>query len=314
MNSRVHPNFNTRYRVSNWAEYDRSLVQRGDITLWITPAAIKAWTPKSSGRRGAPRKYSDLAIETALALRLVFRLPLRMAEGFLRSLLAMMDLTLEAPDHTTLSRRSMNLRVDLGLVNSKKPIHLILDSTGLSIVGEGQWASAKHGRRGKRGWRKLHIGVDRSGQIHAQVLTDSSVDDASTGIGIMNATRGKLSSVTGDAAYDTVAIYDVANGRGAKVVVPPTRSAAVSRRGPRSAARDKTIKRVNRVGRRRWKKEAGYHRQGTVENAFFRYKTILGDRLHARSRRAQEAEVAIGCKSLNVMLALGRPKSVAVVR
>ncbi|MFT5151698.1 MAG: hypothetical protein ACI841_001685, partial [Planctomycetota bacterium] len=100
MNSRVHPTYKTKYRVTNWAKYDKSLVQRGDITLWITPAAINVWTPKSSGRRGAPRKYSNLAIETALTLRLVFRLPLRQAEGFLRSLLDMMDLSLEAPDHT----------------------------------------------------------------------------------------------------------------------------------------------------------------------------------------------------------------------
>ncbi|MFT4543356.1 MAG: hypothetical protein ACI835_005826 [Planctomycetota bacterium] len=93
MNSRVHPTYKTKYRVTNWAEYDQSLVQRGDITLWITPEAINAWTPKSSVRRGAPRMYSDLAIETALTLRLVFRLPLRQAEGFLRSLLDMMDLS-----------------------------------------------------------------------------------------------------------------------------------------------------------------------------------------------------------------------------
>ncbi|MFT5155352.1 MAG: hypothetical protein ACI841_005363, partial [Planctomycetota bacterium] len=111
MNSRVHPNFKTRYRVTNWADYDNALVQRRDITLWITPAAIKAWKAKPVGKRGAPRKYSDLAIETALKLSLVFRLPLRQAEGFLRSLLGMMDLSLEAPDHTTLSRRSTELDV-----------------------------------------------------------------------------------------------------------------------------------------------------------------------------------------------------------
>ncbi|MFT4543293.1 MAG: hypothetical protein ACI841_003196 [Planctomycetota bacterium] len=59
---------------------------------------------------------------------------------------------------------------------------------------------------------------------------------------------------------------------------------------------------------------AGFHRQGTVENAFFRYKSMLGDRLHARNRMAQETEVAIGCKVLNKTFALGQPKSKAVVR
>ncbi len=175
MNSRVHPKYKTRYRFANWAQYDQALVQRGDITLWITPAAIRAWKPRSSRRRVAPRKYSDLAIETALTLRAVFQLPLRQAEGFLRSLLNLMDLSLEVPDHTTLSRRSTGSRVALGAQVSKRPVHLIIDSTGLSIVGEGEWAAAKHGKRGKRGWRKLHIGVDRSGQIVVQVLTSSSV-------------------------------------------------------------------------------------------------------------------------------------------
>ncbi|MFT5290075.1 MAG: hypothetical protein ACI8QS_001441 [Planctomycetota bacterium] len=136
MSSRVHTKYKTRYRVTNWAEYDRELVQRGDITLCISPEAIKAWTGKPTGRRGAPQKYSDLAVETALTLLLVFQLPLPRAEGILRSLLSLMDLTLETPDHTTLSRRSRGLEVELELVSSKKPIHLILDSTGLSIVGK----------------------------------------------------------------------------------------------------------------------------------------------------------------------------------
>ena len=184
----------------------------------------------------------------------------------------------------------------------------------MSIVGEGEWAAAKHGERGKRGWRKLHVGVDRQGLVHAHVLTDSSGDDARTGLKIIKKTKSKLASVTGDAAYDTVAIYKQAGSRGAKVVVPPSRSASVSRLGPRSAERDKTIRKVEKLGRREWKKRSGYHHQGTAENTFFRYKTILGGKLHARGLSAQKAEVAIGCKILNRMLECGRPKSVAMAR
>ncbi|MFT5287412.1 MAG: hypothetical protein ACI8TQ_003597, partial [Planctomycetota bacterium] len=242
------------------------------------------------------------------------RLPLRQAEGILRSLLELMALDLEAPDHTTLSRRAKDLRVGLRLAQSKRAVHLIVDSTGLSIVGEGEWASAKHGNRGKRGWRKLHLGVDRSGQIIAQVLTDSTVDDPSTGLKIINGVRDKLSSVTGDAACDTVANYKAASIRGAKVVVPPTRSASVLGRDPRSPARDRTIRRVDRMGRRSWKKESSYHRQGTVENAFFRYKSIIGDRLRARDPLAQETEAVIACNVLNRMFEMGRPSSVAIPR
>ncbi len=312
MNSRVHPKYKTKYRVTNGASYDRALVQRGDITLWLSPEAVASWKPRRTGRPGGQPKYSDLAIETALTVRLVFHLPLRQTEGFLSSLFKMMELDLTAPDHTTLSRRGKHLDVKLRRVPMGRPTHLIVDSTGLSIVGEGEWAAAKHGERGKRGWKKLHLAVDRRGAIVAQVLTDANVDDANTGVDLIEQVDGKLASITGDAAYDTAAIYGGALKHGAKVVVPPTRKAVVSGRGQGATARDRTIRKVKKLGRREWKKVSGYHRQGTVENAFFRYKSIIGDRLRARTSGSQEAETLIACNVLNRMLVLGRPASVAV--
>ncbi len=193
------------YRVSNWSDYDRALVQRGNITLWISDEAINSWKPAPTGLRGGQRKFSDHAIETALTLRLVFNLPLRQTEGFLRSLLSLMGLDLDAPDHTTLSRRSQHLNLELHCVAANQPIHLIVDSTGLSIVGEGEWAAAKHGGRGKRGWKKLHLGVDRFGVIVAQVLTDGNADDAVTGLSLIDEVSGNIASFTADAAYDTIA-------------------------------------------------------------------------------------------------------------
>ena len=191
MRSRVHPRYKTKYRVSNWADYDRALVQRGDITLWLAADAIAAWEPAPSGRRGGQRKFSNHAIEAALALRLVFKLPLRQAEGFLRSVLSLMSVDLEAPDHTTLSRRSQDLNVDLHRMPGDEPIHLIVDSTGLSIVGEGEWAAAKHGGRGRRAWKKLHLGVDRSGVIVTEALTHGSADDAKTALDLIDAVEDK---------------------------------------------------------------------------------------------------------------------------
>lgn len=96
MKSRVHPKYKTKYRVKNWAAYDSALVRRGDITIWLSPEAIAAWKPESTGKRGGQLKYSDLAIETALTLRLVFNLPLRQTEGFLNSLFGMMGVDLPA--------------------------------------------------------------------------------------------------------------------------------------------------------------------------------------------------------------------------
>ena len=171
---------------------------------------------------------------------------------------------------------------------------------------------AKHGRKGKRGWRKLPLGVDREGVSVGQVLSDSNVDEANTGGDLIKQVDGKLASITGDAAYDTTAVYGAALERGAKVVVPPTRKAVVSGRRQRAQARDRTIRKVKKHGRREWKRVSGYHRQGTVENAFFRYKSIIGDRLRARHPMSQRAEVLIACNVLNRMFELGRPVSRAI--
>ena len=153
----------------------------------MSPAAIAAWEPDGAGTRGAQRKYSDLAIESALTLRLLFHLPLRQAEGFLSSLFGLMGLDLRSPDHTTLSRRGQHLDLTLRGVPRRAGLHLIIDSTGLSIVGEGEWAAAKHGGRGTRGWKKLHVGVDQTGVIVAHALTDATGDDATTGVELIEA-------------------------------------------------------------------------------------------------------------------------------
>ena len=313
MRSRIHPKYKTKYRVNNWPEYDRALAQRGDITLWISEDAITAWIPAPTGRRGAQRKFSDHAIETTLILRLIFKLPLRQAEGFLRSLLSLMGVGLEAPDHTTLSRRSQSLDVDLHRVAGHKPIHLIVDSTGLSIVGEGEWAAAKYGGRGRRGWKKLHLGVDRSGVIVAEILTDGNVNDAKMALELIDEVPDDIASFTADAAYDTIAIYDANAVRGSEVIVPPSKSATRSRqRRFRTSACDRTIMRIKELGRRRWKKESGYHQQARVENTFFRYKMIVGPGLRARHPKSQHVEALMACNILNRMAGLGMPKSLAM--
>ena len=210
MKSKVHPTYKTKYRVANWPAYNRALVRRGDVTVWVSSEAIAAWTPRRSGRRGGQRRYSDFAIETALTLRLLYHLPLRQAEGFLHALFGMMRLDLSAPDSTTLFRCSQYLRRRLQPVPPGEGLHLVLDSTGLSLVGAGEWAAAKHGGRGRRGWRKLHLGVDQSGVIRVHTLTEATGDDATTGLDLLTAVEGPLVRVTADSAYDTVAVYETA--------------------------------------------------------------------------------------------------------
>ena len=126
------------------------------------------------------------------------------------------------------------------------------------------------------------------------MLTEATVDDATTSIGLVEALDVDIARVTADAAYDTIGVLRDGRCTGCDRVVPPNKTARVSRRGPRSSARDRTINKMKQIGRRRWQKEAGYHRQARVENAFFRYKAIIGGGLRARSPggRVTEAVVA----------------------
>ncbi len=179
--SRVNRRYKTKYRIRNWQEYERGLRSRGDVTIWLSEEVTAAWTPPNNGLRGGQRRYSNLAILTALTLRVLFRLPLRQTEGFLDSLLSLMGLGLKAPDHTTLSRRNQSVEVPLLTRVHGGPISWVVDSTGLKILGSGEWNVHKYkASRKRRGWRKLHIGVDDEGFIVAAKLTASSGDDAST--------------------------------------------------------------------------------------------------------------------------------------
>ena len=314
MTSRVHPTYKTKYHVQNWAASDRALVCRGDITIWLSPAAITAWEPDGAGTRGAPRKYSDLAIESDLTRRLLFHLPLRQTAGCLPSLVVLRGLDLRSPDHTTLSRRGQHLDLRLRGVPRRAGLHLLIDSTGLSIAGAGEWATAQHGGRGTRGWKALPVGVDHTGVIVAHARTDATGDDATTGVELIAAVNDDSASVTADAAYDTVGCYDAAGARGAPVVVPPTTTARVSRRRPRSSARDHTINTVKSLGRRRWKTTSRDHQHARVENAFFRYTSISGDGLRARTPGGRTVEAQLAGNRLNAMTDMGRPASYAVGR
>src|ERR671929_1733990 len=135
-----------RYRVRNWPEYDRALQRRGDLTVWVTPEAIAAWCPPRTGRRGRPRDYSDVAIETGHLLRLAFGRPWRQTEGLLRSLAALLGVEVGVPDHTTFSRRSPGLTLATALARAQRtgPVHVVIDATGLKVYGTGAWLTEKH--------------------------------------------------------------------------------------------------------------------------------------------------------------------------
>ena len=272
--SRINRQYKTKYRVRNWREYEPGLRSRGDVTIWLSEDAIAAWIPSKNGLRGGQRRYSNLAIRTALTLRVVFGLPLGRTEGFLDSLLSLMSRDLKAPDHTTLSRRNQIIVVPPLTRAHDGPSDLIVDSTGLKILGRGEGNAHKHKTSKKRrDWRKLYIGVDAEGFIVAADLTASSRDDASTLPDLLAPLEVPIRRFTADGAYDHRSVYDRASAAGTKnvvIVIPPPRRSALSA-GPTDgpwAQRDASLQRIRKVGPREWQKESGYRQQARVENSF----------------------------------------------
>ena len=316
MKSKVHPTYKTKYRVANWPAYNRALVRRGDVTVWVSSEAIAAWTASRSGRRGGQRRYSDLAIETALTLRLIYHLPLRQAEGFLHALFgdnASRPLRSRLYDALPAQSAFKAPSAIAGPARRGPPSRARQHG---AVPRRGRGVGGRETRWPRPAWlaEKLHLDVDQSGAILVHTLTEATGDDATTALDLLTAVEGPLVRITADAAYDTVAVYETATARGATVVIPPARTANVSGHGPRSPARDRTITVAKQLGRRRWKKTSGYHRQSRVENTFFRYTSIIGDGLRARSPTGQGSEVVLGCEILNRMTELGRPVSYRIGR
>ena len=316
----TRPRSSVVYRVKNWSSYEEGLKQRGSLTVWFSPEAISAWRYQGPLQRGAQFYYSDLAIETALTLRLVYHLPLRQTEGFVESILQLMDLDVSAPDHSTLSRRHGGLDIALPQRSVDEPIHMVVDSSGLKVYGEGEWKVRQHGWSSRRTWRKLHLGLNEAtGEIVAQTLTPNNIDDAAQIEPLLEQIDDAVDALGGDGAYDKRKVFealaDPGKGRPIQPIIAPRKDAKIQQHGNCKApplARDETIRAIRKKGRKRWKQQSGYHRRSLAETQMFRYKQIIGDKLRARTLANQKVESRIGCAILNKMIHLGKPDSYKV--
>jgi hypothetical protein len=308
-------------KVTNWADYNASLRQRGSLTLWFSEEAIAGWRAAPRTSRGGQAWYSPLAILTALTLKAVFRLALRQTEGLIASIIDLLGLSLAVPTFSTLSRRAETvdvprLRPCSGNDADSEPLHLLVDSTGLKLCGAGEWLIEKHGTKKRRSWRKLHIGVDAStGVVVAATLTTKNVDDASEVGPLLEQLERPLASFTADCAYDQDSVYDAVAARDpeAAIIVPPRSTAALSATAEtQPTQRDRHLQCLAEKGRIGWQKASGYNVRSRVEAAVGRYKQVIGDALRFRKDERRATEVAVAVFALNRMSELGRPISVRI--
>lgn len=309
----AQPRQKIKYRVENWREYNASLVQRGAITVWIADDDLSAWIPAQTGKRGGQYQYSDAAIQCALTVKAVYHLPLRATEGFLRSWFELVGVGLAVPDYTTLSRRARTVVIRLPKRSSGK-LHLVLDSSGLKVYGEGEWKVRQHGYSKRRTWRKFHLSVEeRTLEVQEVTVTAAGADDASQ-VETLLADADEVDQVSADGSYDKRKVYHACQQQGVqRIAIPPRRNAHIWQHGNCQAPphpRDDNLRRIRQVGREAWKREVGYHRRSLAETTVFRFKTIFGDSLSARLLPQQRTEVRVKCAVLNRMAHLGLPESV----
>lgn len=270
------------YRIRNWPEYNRALIQRGSITVWIEEKAIKTWLSSyHTCRAGRPATYSDDAILMMLILREVYSRSLRNLQGFVQSLFTMMGVDLPVPSYSQISRRAKTLHKSINrLTKGKKARHVIFDSTGLKVYGEGEWKVKIHGKSKRRTWRKFHIGIDAGTQdILCCELTGNGSGDASVAEGMLENLPCRAKSVRGDGAYDSHRFRKTVHDKGGVCIVPPPRGAVYKGTSERAweKERDDAIATIHGFGadeiaRKIWKKCSGYHERSLVETAMFRFK------------------------------------------
>jgi len=307
----------TTYRIRNWPEYNAALKQRGSLKIWISDQAIAHWTTDLlTGKPGASPVYTDLAIETMATIQAIYSLAGRQTQGFLQSLFELMTIDLTAPDHSTLSRRRSSLTITLPVHKSSSPRHLVVDSTGVKVYGEGEWKVRQHGVSKRRTWLKLHLCSDEATlEVISAVASTNDVSDAEALPDLLQDVPGEIEQVSADGAYDQRQCYDALNQHGAKAAIPPRKGAKIWQHGNRKAdrhVRDENLRRVRKVGRKQWKQESQYHRRSLAETQMFRFKTIFGERVRTRKIGNQFKELLLKCAVLNQMTHLGMPESYGV--
>jgi hypothetical protein len=302
-----------QYRIRNWPQYNKALVSRGSLTLWIDQRAIETWLSTDCPvRRGRRRTYADVAILCSLILRDVYHLPLRATEGLVSSLIGLLKVDLPMPDYSTLSRRARSLHVPISSAARREPRHLIIDSTGLKLYGEGEWRVRGRGWTKRRTWRKLHISMDaESQQITSALITNRDVVDPRVLPCLLKEVEGQIERVTADGAYDSRECYKAIYKRGAQAIIPP-RQGSTLWEDEYLKGRNENLRGVRKLGVKGWKRKSGYHRRSLVETAMYRLKTIFADKLRSRRVERQETEVRIRCRAMNRMTQLGMPESYAI--
>jgi hypothetical protein len=301
------------YRPNNWSEYNKSLVRRGDLCLWISEEVLSEWhNTDCNGQKGRPQLYSNSAILCAHQIRLLFGLGLRQTQGFLISLFGLMKVECKVPCYSVLCRRLRRLSVKIPRIKSKAPRDIVLDSTGLKVYGEGEWKVRMHGISKRRTWRKLHLGIDAQTQeVVCAVMSTNDVQDFEVFENLLTQVEeGGINRVCADGIYDVKHCYEFCHKRGIQYLTPPRKGAVFSKL-EHLTQRNAALQSIQEKGLLNWKLGSGYSRRSLAETGMFRFKQTFSDKLKGRLIQSQAKEAFIKCTMLNRFAQMGMPRSKA---
>jgi Transposase DDE domain len=301
------------YKITNWKQYNESLVQRGNITVWFSDDALANWEhPNDAIKVGRPFTYSDTAVECLLTIRELLKLPYRQTEGFSRSIIKLLDIDVAIPDYSSLAKRAAKLGVALKVASKQGAIDIVVDSTGMKVFGEGEWKTRMHGKGKRRTWRKLHLSVNaETREIVAEVLTENSSHDSQMVPAMLGQIDQPVQQFYGDGGYDTWKVYEALAAEQIEPIIPPQHNAKIKQHGNHAnepLPRDEAIRGIRRLGRKGWKQEVGYHRRSLAETTMYRVKQTFGPKLKNRNLPNQQTESRIRCKIINRFTKFGMPE------
>jgi len=308
-----------KYRIRNWKEYNRSLINRGSLTFWISEDLLDNWIEtEKTGERGASPRYTQAAMVAMASVKFVFHQAGRQTCGLVASIFRLLKVDLSVPDHSTISRRMAGLEVSLPLKEGGKGRHIVCDSTGLKVYGEGEWKVRTHGISKRRTWRKLHLQTDEAtGEIVVAGASENSVSDDEMFVEMLAVNEEEIEQISADGAFDRKKVYQAIEGRKIKrAAIPPRKGARIWRHGNTKGERlirDENLRCIRKKGKPKWKRESNYHRRSLAETGVFRFKTIFSDKLQSRKQENQFQEMIIKSAALNRMTHLGMPDSYKMV-
>jgi len=289
----------------NWRQYNKTLVQRGSLTFIIDAEMMKNLVPKANKKKiGRPLEFSDMLIEVLLMVKIHFKLPYRMLEGFSKCFFEKRK-GVKVPNYSLVCKRAKWLSKKLPKLSSCKSNTIVVDATGIKVFGEGEWKVKKHGKGRRRKWLKIHVAIDEQSQaIVGELLPDALTDDGKAFPRLFNQISGSVKTVIGDGAYDDRDIRELIRKKGGKAIIPPP-SNAICHGADLDRNRDiLTIRSLGggKIAKSIWSKLSGYSRISLVETTFSRYKKMFGERAFSKTRERLIVENRLKCVLLNKMI------------